>query len=378
MTSALARFADKPLPMKITKLLAQRFAARLLRWYAIHRRDLPWRRDAHDPYRVWISETLLQQTQVTTVIPYYERFLARFPTVSALASAPLDDVLKTWEGAGYYARARNLHRAAQEIVARFNGKVPSTIAELLTLPGIGRYTAGAVASIAFNRDAPVLDGNVVRVLCRYFNISADPKSAAGVRVLWELATQLVPHQRAGDYNQALMDHGATICTPRQPACAVCPLNRGCIARRLGIQEQLPAKRKKQVLPHHQIAVGLVWKGNKVLIARRFDKALLGGLWEFPGGHQEEGESLKRCVKREVREELGIEVAVGKDFAVVEHAYSHFRITMHAFQCAYVSGRPKALGCAAFKWVTRDELSRYAFPAANRRVIALLGGKHGNK
>ncbi|MBI5303483.1 MAG: A/G-specific adenine glycosylase [Chloroflexi bacterium] len=343
-------------------------AARLLAWYATHKRALPWRRDAHDPYRVWISETLLQQTQVAIVIPYYERFLARFPTVHALASAPLDDVLKTWEGAGYYARARNLHRAAQEIVARFDGNLPSTVEELRALPGIGRYTAGAVASIAFQRDAPVLDGNVTRVLCRYFKIESDSKSKATQDSLWELVTELVPHGLAGEFNQAVMELGATVCSPRKPACDACPLKRGCAARRAGIQDELPIKQKKKPLPHHEIAVGVIWKRGKVLIARRKDDALLGGLWEFPGGHREKRESLEKCAAREVREELGIEIAVGEKFAEVEHAYSHFAITLHAFQCKHVRGRPRAIGCAAFKWVAPDALSRYAFPKANLKVI----------
>lgn len=347
------------------------FAARLRAWYAEHQRDLPWRRDARDPYCVWISETLLQQTQVATVIPYYERFLARFPTVHALASASLDEVLKVWEGAGYYTRARNLHRAAQEIVTRFGGEIPSTVEELLTLPGIGRYTAGAIASITFNRAAPILDGNVTRVLCRYFKIEGDSRAAQSKRDLWELSAQLVPHQQPGNFNQALMDLGATVCTPRRPACTICPLNQGCAARRLGIQEQLPAKSAKKKLPHYQVAVGVVWKGNKILIAKRFARDLLGGLWEFPGGHCDKRESLAQCVKREVREELGVAVKVGKEFAVVRHAYSHFRITLHAFHCHWVRGRPRALGCAAWKWVLPRELSRYAFPAANRKIIAWL-------
>jgi A/G-specific adenine glycosylase len=349
------------------------FAARLVSWYAKHQRDLPWRRDAHDPYRVWISEMLLQQTQVVTAIPYYERFLTRFPSVRALAAARLDDVLKAWEGVGYYARARNLHRAAAEIVARFGGELPQTVDELLTLPGIGRYTAGAISSIAFNRDAPVLDGNVTRVLCRYFNISADPKSTPMQEELWKLAEELVPRGRAGKFNQAIMDLGATVCTPHNPRCNACPLNRGCAARRLGVQTQLPAKRKRKPPPHHEVAVGIVWKRGKILIAKRFAKDLLGGLWEFPGGHQEKGEALARCVKREVHEELGIRVKVGKEFAAVDHAYSHFRITMHAFHCRWLSGRPRAIGCAAWKWVTPRELPRYAFPAANRKIIAKVTG-----
>lgn len=347
------------------------FAARLLAWYAAHKRDLPWRRDARDPYRVWISETLLQQTQVKIVIPYYERFLARFPDVFALASARLDDVLKTWEGAGYYARARNLHRAAQDIVARFGGKLPGTVEELLSLPGIGRYTAGAIASIAFQRDAPVVDGNVARVLCRYFKIARDVKSAETQKELWELAENLLPRGSAGDFNQAVMELGATVCAPRNPNCDACPVNRSCAARRLVLQEKLPVKPAKKKLPHHEIAVGVVWKRGKILIARRFDKDLLGGLWEFPGGHREKRESLEKCVAREVREELGIEIAVGEKFAEVDHAYSHFAITMHAFQCRHVRGKPRAIGCAAWKWVSPRELTQYAFPKANRKVIAAI-------
>ncbi len=356
---------------RISPSRARSFSARLLAWYTAHKRDLPWRRDAHDPYRVWVSETLLQQTQVATVIPYYERFLARFPTVQSLASAPLDDVLKTWEGAGYYARARHLHRAAQEIVARFNGRVPSTVEELVSLPGVGRYTAGAVASIAFNRDAPVVDGNVSRVLCRYFKIESELQSGVTRDLLWELVAQLLPSGSAGDFNQALMELGARVCTPRKPNCTVCPIKRSCRARRVGRQEELPVKRKKKPLPHHHIAVGVVRKRGKILIARRKDAAMLGGLWEFPGGHREKRESLKACVAREVREELGIEIAVGDKIAEVEHAYSHFTITLHAFHCEWISGRPRALGCAAYKWVAPRELTRYAFPAANRKVIAAL-------
>ncbi len=354
------------------------FTSKLLTWYAQHKRDLPWRRDTHDPYRVWIAETLLQQTQAATVIPYYARFLARFPNVRALASARLDEVLKVWEGAGYYARARNLHRAAQEIVARLGGEIPSTVEDLLTLPGIGRYTAGAIASIAFGRDAPVVDGNVTRVLCRYFNITGDPKSARTQKELWQRAENLLPRGRAGEFNQALMELGATLCTPRQPRCAACPLARGCAARRLNLQDQLPAKRVKKKLPHYDIAIGIIWKRGKILIAQRPAEKLLGGLWEFPGGHRRKNESLAACVAREVREELGIEIAVGEKMATVEHAYSHFKITLHAFQCRWVRGRPRALGCAAWKWVAPRDLTRYAFPAANRKIIARMTNEPMNQ
>lgn len=350
---------------------ANSFATKLLDWYVQHKRDLPWRREARNPYRVWIAETLLQQTQAATVIPYYERFLARFPNVRALASASLNDVLKVWEGAGYYARARHLHRAAKEIVARFNGEIPSTVDELLTLPGIGRYTASAIASIAFGRDVPVVDGNVTRVLCRYFKITDDPKGAQTQKALWQRAEKLLPRGHAGDFNQALMELGATVCAPRHPQCAACPLKRGCLARRLNVQDQLPTKRARKKLPHHEIAVGVIWKRGKILIAQRPAEKLLGGLWEFPGGHRQKHETLAQCVAREVREELGIEVEVGKNIATIQHAYSHFRITLHAFECRWVRGRPRALGCATWKWVAPRDLEHYAFPAANRKIIARL-------
>ncbi len=346
------------------------FSQHLLDWYRANKRDLPWRRTT-DPYRIWISETLLQQTQVTTVIPYYERFLAHFPTVQALAAAPLDDVLKTWEGAGYYARARNLHRAAKEIVEQYGGKLPDTVDELLKLPGIGRYTAGAIASIAFSRDAPILDGNVIRVLCRYFGIREDIRDNSTRDELWELSTELVPHGEASDFNQALMDHGATICTPRKPRCLLCPVMRGCVARQEGIQEQLPVKRKKKPNPHYIIGVGIIWKRGSILIQQRKPEGLLGGLWEFPGGKLEPGESLSDCVHREVKEELGIEVKVGEEFAAVDHGYTHFSITMHAFSCEYLSGRPRPVSATAYKWVKPGELEKYAFPAANRKIIAKL-------
>lgn len=343
------------------------FAKKLLAWYSRHKRDLPWRR-THDPYRIWLSEILLQQTRVEAVIPYYERFLARFPDVVTLANAPLDDVLKTWEGAGYYARARNLHRAAQVVANERGGKFPRTVEGLLELPGIGRYTAGAIASIAFKVNAPVVDGNVVRVLCRYFGIRDDPKTSATQERLWQIAEELLPHGEAREYNQALMELGATICLPKNPRCLLCPVQKDCIARQEGLQNILPMKRAKKELPHKIIAAGVIYKQGKTLIQQRLSEGLLGGLWEFPGGKIEEGESLQECVAREVREELGIEVRVGHEIIAVDHAYSHFSITLHAFHCEFVSGRVKMVSAQKWKWVKPEELELYAFPAANKKII----------
>ena len=345
---------------------------RLTAWYRRCRRKMPWR-GRKDPYAVWVSEIMLQQTQVKTVGPYYERFLKRFPDVKQLAKARPDDVLKAWEGLGYYSRARNLHRAAKRIGADHAGRLPKTVPELLDLPGIGRYTAGAIASIAFGLDEPVLDGNVTRVFCRLFRIRENPKKAETHRKLWTLARKSIPAGRAGVFNQALMDLGATVCIPRRPRCEDCPLANLCRARAKGDQYRLPARSPAKPLPHYDVAAGVIRKKGRLLIDRRNPEGLLGGLWEFPGGQCEPGESPAEALVREVREELSIEIRVLNPLMTIKHAYTHFRITLHAFECEYVSGRPTRhqIGCSAFRWILPSELSRFAFPKANHKIIALL-------
>jgi len=314
---------------------------------------------------------MLQQTQVDTVIPYYHRFLSKFPTFSSLAQAPLDHVLKLWEGLGYYSRARNLHALAQAVADDPGEKLPSNYEDLIKLPGIGRYTAGAVLSIAFKQDYPVVDGNVQRVLARYVGIRQDVGKPEIQKKIWALATSLVPSGHAGDYNQALMELGALICVPRQPRCLLCPVRSNCWARKHGLQDEIPVKKKKAAVPHFDIGAGVIWRDDRILISQRPLNGLLGGLWEFPGGKMERGETLPQCVKREIKEELGIDVRVGKKLAEVNHAYSHFKITLHAFHCAYVRGRPRALGVRAWKWIRPKDLVRFAFPAANQPVIREL-------
>jgi A/G-specific adenine glycosylase len=349
------------------------FQSSLLRWYKANRRNLPWRR-TRDPYRILVSEIMLQQTQVQTVIPYYRRWLKKFPTFRALAKAPLNKALKQWEGLGYYSRARNLQALSKVVMKQHGGRLPSTFDQLKSLPGIGRYTAGAVLSIAFEKHYPVVDGNVMRVLARYFLIREDITFTATQKHFWELAQRLVPRGRAGDYNQAVMELGATICTPRSPQCPACPVRKNCKARQLGLQEELPLKKKKSATPHFHIGAGVIWHEGKILISQRPLKGLLGGLWEFPGGKQERGESLRETVRREIEEELGIQVDVGRKLAEVDHAYSHFKITLHAHDCAYRSGKIQALGVMNWKWVRPLELSRFAFPAANQPIIRILLGR----
>ena len=345
----------------------------LLKWFDENARDLPWRRTS-DPYAIWISEIMLQQTQVATAGPYYERFMRRFPTVEKLARARLDTVLKQWEGLGYYSRARNMHRAAQEIVARFDGRLPKTKDDLLTLPGIGAYTAGAVASIAFDRREPVVDGNVIRVLCRLCRIQDDPKKSGVQKRIWSLAEHLLPAARPGDFNQALMELGSEICLPRSPRCDLCPLSPMCQARLHGDQADLPVRSPKKKIPCYTVVVGVIRKQGRILIDKRKPEGLLGGLWEFPGGKKERGETLEAALQREIREELAMQIRIERRLATVDHAYSHFRIRLHAFECTYVSGTPRCGSCTAIKWVRPADLDRYAFPAANAKIIRALRGQ----
>ena len=346
-------------------------AADLLSWYDHAAADLPWRRTS-DPYAIWLSEIMLQQTQVETVIPYYERFLVNFPTVASLADAPIEVVLKQWEGLGYYSRARNLHRAAQVIALDLGGVFPTTADGLQQLPGIGRYTAGAIASIAFGQVAPVLDGNVIRVFARLTDLDADVTQTETKAHLWKLAENWLPAVRAGDYNQALMELGRTVCKPRNPLCESCPVQRHCRAYAHGTQADRPVKAKRAATPHYDVAAGMIWnERGRLLIAQRPLEGLLGGLWEFPGGKQEADETLEECLKRELQEELAIHVEVGDLFTVVRHAFTHFKITLHAFTCQYVSGPPQAIGVRDFAWVKPEDLEQYSFGKADREVIQAL-------
>ncbi|MHC5088626.1 MAG: A/G-specific adenine glycosylase [Planctomycetota bacterium] len=361
----------KPTPQKCGRdTRAPSIRRYLLKWFRANARDLPWRKN-RTPYAVWVSEIMLQQTQVATVIDYFNRFIRRFPTVEKLARARQDTVLKMWEGLGYYSRGRNLHKAAKLIVSDYDRQLPDTVEELQKIPGIGRYTAGAVASIAFNRPAPILDGNVIRVLCRLFCIDGNPKDSATKNQLWELADTLVHTKHPGDFNEAMMELGAMVCTPQNPACPKCPLKNQCQANKTGRQDDLPVKQKHPPLPHYTIVVGIVFKKDKILIDKRKQNALLGGLWEFPGGKKKKSESFKAAVAREVKEETGINIEVGKRLCIVKHTYSHFKITLHAYLCEYTSGTAKPLACDAVKWVTPKNLTKYAFPAANTKIIRKL-------
>ena len=355
--------------------MSENFALYLLDWYSKHARQLPWR-GTTDPYAVWVSEIMLQQTRVETVIPYYLRWIERFPTVQSLAAASEQEVLSIWEGLGYYSRARSLHKAAQVIVDEFNARLPQDVELLRHLPGIGRYTAAAIASIAFGKDEPALDGNIRRVLARLFNVIEPARSPSGEQRLWDLAQAHLPPGQAGDYNQAMMDLGAMLCTPRAPDCAHCPLAHLCQAYALGVQEERPVMEKNPPIPHHTVTAAVIQQDGAgqempVLLARRPSRGLLGGLWEFPGGKLQEGEDLPSCLKREICEELGVSIHVDEAFGIYRHAYTHFRVTLHAFLCHLQDGIPHPLEASEIRWVKPTDLTAYPMGKIDRQIASRL-------
>jgi A/G-specific adenine glycosylase len=347
----------------------------LLGWFGRHARDLPFRR-TQDPYCIWLSEIMLQQTQVKTVIPYYERFIKKLPTIEALADAKLDAVLKLWQGLGYYTRAKSLHKAAQFIVEKHSGQFPQTFEEILALPGIGRYTAGAIGSIAFELHKPVLDGNVIRVLCRLFAVKENPSDAKTRDKLWQIAEELLPAANCGDWNQSLMELGSEICTSKNPLCDQCPARQFCMAFEKGLQDTLPLRKKKKAVPHYTITIAVIInEQGKLLIDKRKPEGFLGGLWELPGGKKKKNETFQEAVQREVHEEVGLDVKVTQKLCRIKHGYSHFRVTLHTYLCKPVSGKARAIECQQIKWVLPTQLHRFAFPSGTMKIFKCLKTKN---
>lgn len=367
-----------PSPAGVNEQTIAEIQTALLEWFAIAQRDLPWRRTT-DPYAVWVSEMMLQQTQVATVIPYYLSWMERFPTVEALAAAGEHDVLHAWQGLGYYSRARNLLRGAREVVRHYNGRVPADPDQLRKLPGIGPYTAGAIASIAYNRPAPIVDGNIIRVLTRLFALRGDPAKAPLKKRIWELAECLIPEGRAREFNPAMMELGATVCTPARPACGGCPLQALCEARRLGIQQSLPETPARPPITPVGMAAALLRRGDELLLVqRRSDEARWAGMWQFPAVELLPGEASETGAARAVREAVGIECRVVSRAAVVRHSVTRFRITLEAFHCRPASGEPTTRGCQDWRWVHASLLGSYALPQAHRKLAERLNGEspHG--
>ncbi len=351
---------------------AELLSALLVDWYRRHRRDLPWRR-TRDPYAVWVSEVMLQQTQVATVLPYFERWMQRFPTLPVLAAASEHDVLRAWEGLGYYSRARRLLAGARSVVERHAGELPDDVERLRALPGIGAYSAGAIASIGFGRREPVVDGNVARVFCRLFELRGDPARAPLQRELWRIARELVPEDAPSDHNQALMELGATTCTPRAPRCDACPLESACAARASGSAAELPelAKRAKPELVH--AVAGVIAQRGRLLVVRLPDDApRWAGLWQFPTGEVQAKESVESALKRTVKAQTGLAIRAPILLTVVRHTVTRFKITLDAYAC-----RGEGRSGEACAWKRVEELTELPMPSPQRRIVEhLREGKRG--
>jgi A/G-specific adenine glycosylase len=337
----------------------------LLEWYARAKRDLPWRR-ARDPYAIWISETMLQQTRVETVLPYYERFLTVLPTLQSLADAKDDVVLGLWSGLGYYRRARMLHAAARAVVADYGGSIPSDAEGLQRLPGIGRYTAGAVASIAFGRSAAVVDGNVARVLSRIFAVEEDVKSAAGAARIWQIAETLLQGLEAdpGDWNQALMELGATVCLPRAPRCGDCPVVGQCVAKERGIEASLPRSRAKERPATVRRSAIVLASGDRVLLARRRSHLLFGGLWEPPSANG----GVRPLATR-----LDVDAAILESMGKVVHLLSHRRMSVRVFRSTVARAKKHVVPTReydAIDWISSSDLSGVPHASLTRKILEL--------
>lgn len=350
------------------------FQKKLIDWFLAHKRDLPWRSQPRNAWFTLLSEVMLQQTRVDQVLPYFEKFVKRFPTIQDFAQAERDEILLMWEGLGYYSRARNLHETAKSIVSTFKGVIPSDYQTLLSIKGIGPYTAAAIASQVFQQPHAVVDGNVIRVLARYTGIQEDVSSSKTKKIVQEIADSLMDRSQAGTFNEAIMELGATVCKPKNPLCEKCPISQGCVALHSVQTDAIPYKAPKKKVPHHHIGIGVIFNHEgKLLIAKRPDDKMLGGLWEFPGGKQEKGETIEETIIREFEEEVGIHIHLEKPYPPIKHAYSHFKITLQAWRGRLISGEAQPKESSEIRWIEPDELTNYAFPKANRKLVDYILG-----
>jgi A/G-specific adenine glycosylase len=339
---------------------------RLLEWFKKNGRDLLWRKTT-DPYAIWVSEIMLQQTQVTTVIPYYQKFLKAFPAVRHLARTNLSNVLKVWEGLGYYSRARNLHRASQIVLDRFRGIIPNNLKDLLSLPGIGRSTAGAILSFAFHKDAPILDGNVKRVISRLFAVSDNPTAGKTDDLLWRISESLLPEGLSYPFNQALMDLGSMLCTVKKPDCDCCPVRNVCKGRASGKPERYPSKRIRKTIPHVESVSAVIKRDGKVLLNQRPPVGLLGGLWEFPnwGIKEKQGSGLRMRLRNHIKKDIGITTDVKGLIGTFKQTFSHFKLTLRVYHCQAIGGKRKG------NWVAIQNLHLFPMSRIHRRIANLV-------
>ncbi|WP_442482787.1 A/G-specific adenine glycosylase [Aeoliella sp. SH292] len=364
---------DASTDFELTSAWKQSFRRKLLAWYKQYERDLPWRK-SRDPYRVWVSEVMLQQTQVATVRAYFERFMAALPTVHDLASADEQQVLRLWEGLGYYRRARGLHAAAKVVSSELEGKFPETVEELMKLPGIGRYTAGAIVSIAYDKPAPILEANTIRLLSRLVALRDDPTRTAGQKKLWRIAEELLPAKDVSRFNQALMELGSLVCTPREPKCDACPVESLCQARQLGVVgELLPTTKKTNYTELHEAAV-VVRRGGDVLVRQCGPDERWSGLWDFPRfGVESEGPLYAvREIETKLAELTGITASLGPLLKTIKHGVTRFRITLDCYEATHKGGRLKSSKASPAVWVKPSELAEYPLSTTGRKIAKLLG------
>ena len=338
----------------------------LLYWYHKKKRALPFR-DRKEPYIIWLSEVMTQQTQMKTAIPYFNKWVSQFPTLQSVAYARLSELLKLWEGLGYYARCRNFHKSAIIVQRDYNGKIPKDWSIFRSFPGVGDYTAAAVLSIAYRLPFVAIDGNVKRVMARI--LGRKKLSPINITMINNTLNNWIDKKNPGDFNQAMMELGALICKPKKPKCDLCPLQRACKARIIGFPELYPRIEKKIIRPHCTIVGCLIWRGNRFYVQKRKNNSMLGGLWEFPEGKVKDGESLQIALKRRIKEKFSITPKILNKIGSVEHTYSHFSITFHGYHCKengkYLESKNK------YKWITPQEINTFAFPTANHKLFNLI-------
>lgn len=355
--------------------ISSTISSKLLAWFSQSCRDLPWRQNP-TPYRVWISEVMLQQTQVERVVPYFLHWMEIFPHIQAVAEADQERVLKAWEGLGYYTRAKNIQAAAQKICVECNGVLPSDMSLLRALPGIGPYTAAAIASLAFNQPVPAVDANVQRVMARILNEDGPIKSALPQKTIRKAVTGLISDGDPRSMNQALMELGALVCTPRSPACASCPVKEQCQSLAAEVVHLRPVMPDQKPSIALQVAAGVLLDNERILIQKRPPHGLMANLWEFPGGKLQAGESPEQALVREFREELELEIRVLDKITVIKHSYTRFRVTLHVYWCALSppEQEPVLRAASDFRWAAVKELDQYPFPAADCKLIQMLSEK----
>lgn len=360
-------------PPQFTSQQKQAFRRRLLAWYAKHERDLPWRK-SRDAYRVWVSEVMLQQTQVETVRSYFQRFMQAFPSVGDLAAAEEQQVLKLWEGLGYYRRARGLHAAAKVVANELGGDFPQTVAELMKLPGIGRYTAGAIVSIAYDKPAPILEANTIRLLTRLVAYRDDPTKSAGQKLLWGVAAELLPRKDVSRFNQALMELGSLVCTPKEPNCDECPVASICKAKQQDVVDKLQPTTKKTVYTEVREAAVVVRKGNAVLLRQCAADERWAGLWDFPRfAIDAEGPLFaKRELEQKLVDQTGISANAGPLLKTLKHGVTRYRITLDCYEAIHQAGRLKSTKASPAKWVVPAKLANYPLSTTGRKIAKLLG------